>query len=473
MIDTEGCELSDSLKFVYSPVSVFFDKPIGIIWAIVKSEIEEIGKICVKSCANFISLVTCATKSYHAIELFSKDIWMYEKTTKKSAEGVANWCLEALGCKAVIIWEADHSSRPPMLSTLISRGNCGPNLSVDVPISPASIAGSCASSCKIITIDDFDDVILGRVTEFGRIRHPELVKAMGWKSGFFAPLDVGGQMAGVIAVYAERKNAFSAIDKNIVLSFAQRLTAGYTHISRLNELEGMENSIRREAPYIETGILATEHVHDAFNSLGITQAYLGNIIDKFKNEPESNAFKWTKIASENTDHSLKLLKILIDGADITKVNLGRKNVFNTINMAISQVDEDAKLSKIHIEVECPEIFRFEHDQQQIIRVFKNFLDNSIFFLGTLSRKKKIIKITAYQEKDFVKIHFFDNGPGIAEDDLDKVFDYLYTTKGPHKGLGFGLAIAKRIIKDNHSGTIEIKSTWGSDTEFIVKLPLER
>jgi two-component system sensor histidine kinase HydH len=68
-----------------------------------------------------------------------------------------------------------------------------------------------------------------------------------------------------------------------------------------------------------------------------------------------------------------------------------------------------------------------------------------------------------------EIMFADNGMGISEEVLPKLFLPLFTTKA--KGMGFGLAICKRIV-EAHGGSIAVSSTKGVGTTFTLNLPFE-
>jgi len=68
--------------------------------------------------------------------------------------------------------------------------------------------------------------------------------------------------------------------------------------------------------------------------------------------------------------------------------------------------------------------------------------------------------------DFTEISFSDNGSGITEENLKKIFEPLVTTKVTR--IGLGLAIVKNII-DSHKGKIDVKSEVGKGTTFTIKL----
>jgi signal transduction histidine kinase len=70
----------------------------------------------------------------------------------------------------------------------------------------------------------------------------------------------------------------------------------------------------------------------------------------------------------------------------------------------------------------------------------------------------------------VHIHFTDNGPGIPDEDIHRIFDPFYTTKEPGKGTGLGLSVSLRIVEDM-GGDIQAKSELGKGATMTVILPL--
>ncbi len=72
-------------------------------------------------------------------------------------------------------------------------------------------------------------------------------------------------------------------------------------------------------------------------------------------------------------------------------------------------------------------------------------------------------------KDYLEVRIADTGQGIPREDLSRIFEPFYTTKGQH-GNGLGLAVTWGIV-DNHDGTINVESEVGRGTTFIVQLPL--
>lgn len=72
-------------------------------------------------------------------------------------------------------------------------------------------------------------------------------------------------------------------------------------------------------------------------------------------------------------------------------------------------------------------------------------------------------------QEYVEIKVSDTGCGINNEDLHKIFDPFFSTKG-QKGNGLGLAVIWGIV-DNHNGTITVDSEIGKGTTFKIRLPL--
>ncbi len=103
---------------------------------------------------------------------------------------------------------------------------------------------------------------------------------------------------------------------------------------------------------------------------------------------------------------------------------------------------------------------------QINQVFMNILSNAA---DAIEVEKGRIEISTSCNDNLVYISIKDNGKGMSEATMQKIFDPFFTTKDVGKGTGLGMSIAYGII-EKHSGKIEIKSSLGSGTEFIISLP---
>ena len=109
------------------------------------------------------------------------------------------------------------------------------------------------------------------------------------------------------------------------------------------------------------------------------------------------------------------------------------------------------------------------DKNKITQLIMILLDNSIKY--SKGDNKRIIVNVDIKKNDVV-IKVTDNGVGISEEDIDKVFTRFYRvdkSRNNTKGSGLGLSIAQWIVK-NHNGQISIESTLGEETNIIITMP---
>src|SRR5262249_13967418 len=113
--------------------------------------------------------------------------------------------------------------------------------------------------------------------------------------------------------------------------------------------------------------------------------------------------------------------------------------------------------------DIPEI---ECHPNQLNQVFMNVLVNA----AQAIKERGEIKVKTWREGESINISIADNGVGIPKENLSKIFDPGFTTKGVGVGTGLGLSICYKIIHDHH-GTIEAESS-PRGTTFTISLPIE-
>jgi len=113
------------------------------------------------------------------------------------------------------------------------------------------------------------------------------------------------------------------------------------------------------------------------------------------------------------------------------------------------------------------------DSEKMKQVFLNLFSNAIDFTPEGGRVEIVTRKPAEDEYSMtVQIEIKDNGAGIEDSMIHKIFDPYYTTKHKsdlHQGTGLGLFIAHQNMQD-HGGTIDVKSEVGNGTTFILTLP---
>lgn len=123
-----------------------------------------------------------------------------------------------------------------------------------------------------------------------------------------------------------------------------------------------------------------------------------------------------------------------------------------------------------ITIKCPDSDRspiVEADRTSLLRVVSNLLDNAIKY----SPRGSTIRAGTIDEGDLVALWVTDEGPGIPEQDLGRVFERFYKGEASRSsaGVGLGLAIVKHLVRA-HGGTATVSSTPGHGATFTVRLP---
>ena len=115
--------------------------------------------------------------------------------------------------------------------------------------------------------------------------------------------------------------------------------------------------------------------------------------------------------------------------------------------------------------------------QDIGRVLLNLINNAFYSVNEKLKSgvndyNPMVVVSTKWLKDKVEIKVKDNGNGIPESKLDKIFQPFFTTKPTGQGTGLGLSISYDIITKGHKGTIRVESKENQGTDFIITLPVK-
>jgi two-component system phosphate regulon sensor histidine kinase PhoR len=120
-----------------------------------------------------------------------------------------------------------------------------------------------------------------------------------------------------------------------------------------------------------------------------------------------------------------------------------------------------------MKLSCPHNLKAYINPRLFEQAVVNLIDNAVKY----SEKNKIIRVEAESEGSSIKIHVIDQGNGIEEDHIPRLFERFYRAeRNPAvMGTGLGLAIVKHIVLV-HNGSIEVESTINKGSTFTILLP---
>jgi len=233
-------------------------------------------------------------------------------------------------------------------------------------------------------------------------------------------------------------------------------------IHDITELKKLEGRLLRVERLASIGELAGMVGHDLRNPLtGIAGAtyYLRT---KYGSTMEEKGKEMLKIIEKDIEYSNKIINDLLDYSRELHLEFTESEVDSIVKEAIAQIKVPKSIKITNLDHDALSI---KVDREKIKRVSVNIIKNAIDAMpngGTLT-------IACRQVGSCIEMSFADTGPGISEEILPKIFSPLFTTKA--QGMGFGLAICKRIV-EAHEGTITVETVEGKGTTFKVILPAE-
>ncbi len=185
--------------------------------------------------------------------------------------------------------------------------------------------------------------------------------------------------------------------------------------------------------------------------------------------------KQTELLLAAREDSERLLRMINDLLDLTKLESGETGLPPTVMSPHALVDSSAKDLRDFVEARgsrlvvtiAPELSNVAADAHQIDHVFTNFVSNAIRY----TKPGEEILLQVKQHNGSVRFSVIDQGPGIAPEHQARIFDRFFRIPGSDSsGAGLGLAIAKEIVA-SHGGSVGVNSTPGTGSEFYFDLPV--
>jgi len=218
------------------------------------------------------------------------------------------------------------------------------------------------------------------------------------------------------------------------------------------------------------GRLAAGVAHEINNPLTGVLTYSSFLLKRLEQDGEMK--EDLEVIVRETKRCREIVKGLLDFARQVPTRKTRISINDVVSQTIGILKNQLSLRNIdvrkHFDSNLPQI---NVDPNQMQQVFMNLLVNAIDAIGK-EGGGTITIATSREEVDgneHVRIDLTDSGCGIDKENLTKIFEPFYSTKG-QKGTGLGLAMVWGII-DKHNGKIDVESEPGSGTTFTIHLPV--
>jgi signal transduction histidine kinase len=265
----------------------------------------------------------------------------------------------------------------------------------------------------------------------------------------------------------------------------------------LNDLKAAQSQLIQSEKMASLGELTAGIAHEIQNPLNFVNNFSelnAELIDELNTEMEKGNIEDARVIAQSIleneqkiNHHGKRADAIVKGMLMhSRSSSGQKELTNINALA----DEYFRLSYHGLRARDKSfnaLMKTEFDEQvgemnvipgELGRVILNLITNAFYAVAEKNRNQKkgfepTVTVSTRKYNDHVEIRVKDNGDGIPENVLDKIFQPFFTTKPTGQGTGLGLSMSYDIITKAHGGKLEAETKNGEGAAFIIQLPLEK
>jgi signal transduction histidine kinase len=237
-----------------------------------------------------------------------------------------------------------------------------------------------------------------------------------------------------------------------------------TRVEQLVERERLRDRLAA------VGEMAAVIAHEVKNPLAGIEVMAGLLRRKIPEAPDAQGVL-TDIISE-AKMANAIVQEVLDFVRPIRLQVEHTTIADAVHGAIQLADTKARRGDVQVSLAIPDGLQIQADQHQLTQVFTNLLMNAYEAMagkGAVAISAELVKLEdGADPRDAVLVQVVDDGPGMAHDVAERVFNPFFTTKP--QGSGLGLAIVRKIV-DAHDGRIDLRTAAGKGTTIQVTLPV--
>ncbi len=231
-----------------------------------------------------------------------------------------------------------------------------------------------------------------------------------------------------------------------------------------------EKALLNATRLLTMGNMISEISHDLRKPLTNLKGWIQILREKWPQVAQDASFYG--MAEEEIHHLNELVRELVDFSKPHKYETEIRDLRKIIARAAELLQPELRKKEINFTAEYTDCnWEIPVNKNQILEVFLNLLMNAVDAVaadrkGNISVRGKIGR-PDFKKTDYLAVTVSDNGIGIKQENLSRIFDRYYTTKDT--GTGLGLSVVERIITA-HGGTLKVESQYGKGTDFTLYFP---
>lgn len=300
-----------------------------------------------------------------------------------------------------------------------------------------------------------------------RVEYPQEAWDEGIRMMVDVPLAASDRMTGLIRLYLTRRRSFSEVELDFIRTVAEQCACIIERVQLIeNQKAQFDHLSTRLDKMSSLGRMAAGIAHEINNPLAGILLFSSNMRKKV---PAGGPIEeGLDIIIKETQRCKTIIQGLLEFARDREPQKVPANVNEIMKNAIGIVKNEFRLRHVPIELKLAEdMQKIMLDENQIEQVFINLLLNA---LQAVDEKGRVsVQSVMDSEHNNIRVEIVDNGCGISETDVKKIFEPFFSTKS--QGTGLGLAVSYGIVR-NHQGDIQVFSTPGEGTRFVMDFPIQ-
>jgi signal transduction histidine kinase len=361
----------------------------------------------------------------------------------------------------------------------------------------------CVDHASPVFMNDVDNEYQKYVSERAKPKAGESVSSL-----IYIPLIIEKRVLGVISAQSFQKNAYSQYQFDMLSNLANFVAIAienalaYEKINNANsDLKAAQAQLVQSEKMASLGQLTAGIAHEIKNPLNFVTNFSELTVDLANELNEEIEKLADHLQESDKEFLLEITSDILSNAQ--KINDHGKRADSIVRgMLLHSRGKSGEIQPSDINALLAEYVNLgyhgmraqdssfnlkidaEYDNsigminivpQNLSRVFLNIINNACYSTNIKKQKLKeayfpILTIRTINEADKVKIIIRDNGNGIPQEIIDKIFNPFFTTKPPGKGTGLGLSLSYDIVVQEHRGEMKVESKDGEFAAFVISIP---
>lgn len=298
----------------------------------------------------------------------------------------------------------------------------------------------------------WDTISSGNVWE-GEIKNKTKDNSMYWVKTVIIPITEGNLIKNFVSI--QNNISKEKEIQNRLLKMEDDLLK--QNVTLLSQVEKKSEELVKSERLATIGTMASRVAHDLKNPLTIIHTYADMLTPEILAKLDiQDREKWFRLQTSVLDMN-RIIEDVLDFARTTEIKKKKTSFLSVLRLAMNHVKTSygitINLPDSDVSLKC--------DARKMEGVMSNLLNNAVHAVD--GQGEVDVEISSDSKNLIVKVK--DSGPGIPENDLEKIFEPMYTTKTT--GTGLGLVISKSIV-EQHGGTISVSN---KPTTFTIIVPL--